>query len=339
MATGRPKLYLMPPGPPGQRKPRPHVQPSQLVAGSMSLRDILSTVHDGSLGADVHPLVLDAVVQAVLSKSEAEPSAAPAATNSIVNPQAIHYENPYWHLTKMPLHPPEGHPYEQWAPSSYDAFWSNFERSKATESSTRTPLGATSQNTNTIPTWNAATPPFSPQPLTSGSTPHYRIPTPSPSPESQSPCNKRKAASLEEMTQVYPALADFIRVIPPSSSSSDDSRKNISPFPCNRCRQTVGGELTAMRQHLVDAHSVLDRKASTRCIFPGCDRSVFAGQIGSHIATHQARDVARCGLCGKGFAKAESVVQHIITGTCQIIQAADAAEDSQRRQKRTRQVL
>lgn len=299
---------------------------SQPGAGHPSLRDILSTVHDGSLGSDVHPLVLEAVVQAVLSESDAGHSAAPASSTSAGGLQTSNHSiNPYWHLTKMPLNPPEGYPYQQWTPPSYDAFWSDFERDKAT-SSARSPLRATSQNTTSVATWSH---PLPPQSHWGGSSSSY--PSPAPSPESRSLTNKRKAASLEEMSRYYPALAEFIRVVPGSSSGE---RKTIDPFPCNRCHKTVGDELTAIRQHLVDVHSVLDRKTPVRCIFPGCEKSVLSGQMGSHIVTHQARDHARCGLCGKGFTRPESVVQHITSGICQIIKAADAAEDLQRRQKR-----
>ncbi|KAF8059909.1 hypothetical protein FPV67DRAFT_1655972 [Lyophyllum atratum] len=309
-----------------------HLMNAQPGASPLSLQDVLSTVHNGCLGSDVHPLVLEAVVQVVLSNAEAGPSAIPSFDTARGLQVSDHRENPYWHLTQIPS--------QQWSSApSYEAFWSKFERNTAT-SCTRTPSKIRVQGPPGVPTWSTIVPPsLSPQSYLT----RNKSSSPSLAPPNSTvvhvPClgydsfstpTKRKASSLEETIDDYPALADFIRVIPAHSSD-----KKVDPFPCSRCRKTVGGDLTTIHQHLVDVHSV-QKKTPARCIFPGCDKIVLSGQMGSHIRNHQANDRARCGLCGKGFTRIESVVQHITSGTCQILKTVDAPEDSPRCHKRLR---
>ncbi|KAG6919704.1 hypothetical protein DXG01_002650 [Tephrocybe rancida] len=100
-------------------------------AGNLSLLDILSTFSNGAVGSDVHPLVLEAVVQIVLAQTDEEVSHstdAPQTFHAVIpslpaalplcatpdppvpsqptrampaTPSRAHKENPYWHLTQL----------------------------------------------------------------------------------------------------------------------------------------------------------------------------------------------------------------------------------------------
>ncbi|KAF5375842.1 hypothetical protein D9615_008177 [Tricholomella constricta] len=308
---------------------------SQKRAGPLSLQDIITTFHNGSLGSDVHPMVLEAVVQIVLSKPT-EPETCPSEV-SCASPDSVPSNtsagNPYWHLTEETLHSREACSDLRPPPSKgYDTFWSNFQRNKAF-STPGTPSRCHTQNPTVIPTSSSPTPlSLSAQSYSNRRSLSSPIPVKASSPSPRRP-NKRKASSLSDLVEDYPALANFIGVIP-----AHPNEKRVDPFPCNRCRKTVGGDISVVRRHLADYHKTSGKAVVARCIFPGCDKDIQAGHIGSHIFSHQALHRARCGLCGQGFSRPESVVQHIASGACRILKAVDMAEGSQRPRKQLRHI-
>ncbi|RDB21785.1 hypothetical protein Hypma_011058 [Hypsizygus marmoreus] len=261
-------------------------------AGSPSASEIFATLFDDSVGDAVHPLLLEAVVQHVLSLPSDPPVTsrppfrninAPAPTAPGVG-SSIQNANPYWHLTQMPAQspfPPSQN--SMFPPSSYDAFWSFVGQQQ------------TVPVTSVLPPHNYSIPGLS------------RTTNPSPALE------KARADLLSNLATEYPTLAGRIRVFDGKDST----------FECKICHHIIPGNRNAIRHHIIGVHNLFTASVQT-CIAMGCEAPMLVSSMIEHIADdHCFAGHAVCGLCNKDFTQSSYAFRHLKDKKCNVLRQAD----------------